>query len=404
MQDYKTIGFLTCGHVDDGKSTLIGRLLYDIGVVPEDQIAAARGKDGALDYSLFTDGLEDERRQGITIDVAYRYFRHDGRRYRIADTPGHLEYMRNMAVAALASDIAVILVDAVHGVRLQTVQYSKIARFFGVRQFLLAVNKMDAVDYSEARFNEIRGRYISEFCEDDKECTVTCVPVSALAGDNIAEKSSHTPWYAGPTILEYLQNAELHTHANQNLRLPIQHVIKDEKGKRWYLGTLHGKALRVGDHLVSVDSRQSVTVSGIYHSGKPVEEAQRRQAIAVNVLEDVDLTRGSVLSRVDNPGPLGESFYADILWLDKKYEDKPAFQGMMKTHHQEEQVQLDIKEAKGPLKTALVCLARPAAMDLYAENPYTGLFILIDSYTERAVGVGTVTRVIPVDYQGASAI
>lgn len=399
----KTINFLTAGHVDDGKSTLIGRLLYDIGVVPDDHIAAAKNADGVIDYSLFTDGLEDERRQGITIDVAYRYFRHDGCRYRIADTPGHLEYMRNMAVAAVASDVAVVLVDAIHGVRLQTVDYSKIARFFGVRQFLVAINKMDAVDYHQARFDEIRTAYMDAFADDERECEVQFIPVSALGGDNVATQSTHMPWYKGKTLLDYLRAAKTHTHSNVSLRLPIQTVVKDGD-TRWYLGTLHGETIHVGDRLVSSESGQYVTVAGICHSGKLVEQAQRRHAIAISIKEDVDITRGSVLCREDAAGLSTEGFYADIVWLDKKYEQKDMFEGTLKIHHAETQAQITLETSNSVLKPAFVNLARSLSVDTYDANPHTGLFILIDPYAERVVGVGTVNKVVPMEYVGSGAI
>ncbi|PCI57279.1 MAG: sulfate adenylyltransferase subunit CysN [Alphaproteobacteria bacterium] len=404
MKDYKTINFLTCGHVDDGKSTLIGRLLYDIDVVPDDHIEAARNEEGEIDYALFTDGLEDERRQGITIDVAHRYFRYEDCRYRIADTPGHLEYMRNMAVAAVTSDVAVILVDAIHGVRLQTVEYSKIAKFFGVRQFLVAINKMDAVDYSEAQYNKIKEHYLREFGAHSTDCDIEFVPVSALLGDNIVTKSDEMPWYKGKTIMEFLKKADQHTLTNDNFRLPIQHVIKDEEGTRWYGGTLHGKSLTVGDSLTSIETEQTATVTGIYHSGKSVEQADKRQAIAISLAEDIDLSRGAVLSKSDNPGCVAEAFHAEILWIDKKLEGKESFQGMMKMHHSEVQAQVAIEGENGVLKSGKVYLSQAIAMDPFDENPHTGLFILIDPYTERVAGVGTVGKLIPLHYQGASAI
>ncbi len=408
-KDLRTIQFLTCGHVDDGKSTLIGRLLHDIGVVPDDQIEAAKDDEGNIDYSLFTDGLEDERRQGITIDVAYRYFRHDGCRYRIADTPGHLEYMRNMAVAAVSSDVAVILVDGIHGVRLQTVQYSKIARFFGVKQFLVAINKMDAVEYSQERYHEIQKAYLDEFDDENSDCTVNFIPVSAIAGDNVATKSSNMNWYIGPTVLEYLQKAHRHTHTSESVRLPVQHVMKDEEGKRWYMGSLHGGSLKVGDKVVSVETDETVTVQGLVYSGERVEIVNRRQSVAVNVAEDIDLSRGSVLALADTKSEVGEAFYADILWLNKKYEEKDTFSGTVKLHHQEVQTQVTIKDDEtandnGPLKSGFVNLAKPVAMDVFETNPHTGLFILIDPYTELAVGVGTVNRVIPMQFAGNSSI
>ena len=401
--ELKTIKFLTAGHVDDGKSTLIGRLLYNINVVPDDHIKAAKDAQGNIDYSLFTDGLEDERRQGITIDVAYRYFRHNGCRYRIADTPGHLEYMRNMAVAAVDSDVALILVDAIHGVRLQTVDYSKIARFFGVRQFIVAINKMDAVEYSQTRYSEIRDAYMEAFKDDDTPCDVVFVPVSALVGDNVTQKSDNTSWYEGNPLLHYLQEAKNHTLSNFSLRLPIQTIVK-ENDKRWYLGTLHGDSLHIGNTLIAVDSGQKVTIDGLTVSGESVDVARRRDAVAVSIAEDVDISRGSVLSKIDDSAIATEGFYADILWLDKKYNQSDTFQGVMKIHHAEEQVQITLEESDHILKPAFVNVARSVCVDCYNDNPHTGLFLLIDAYSERVVGVGTVNKVVPMDYAGKHAI
>ncbi len=404
MKDYKTINFLTCGHVDDGKSTLIGRLLYDINVVPDDHIEAARDSDGNIDYALFTDGLEDERRQGITIDVAHRYFRYEDCRYRIADTPGHLEYMRNMAVAAVTSDVAVILVDAIHGVRLQTVEYSKIAKFFGVRHFLVAINKMDAVDYSETKYNKIKEDYLKEFGAHSTNCEIDFVPVSALLGDNIVTKGNNMPWYQGGTVMGSLKKAGQHKLTSKSFRLPIQHVIKDEEGTRWYAGTSHGKPLKVGDRLVSLETEQAVTVSGIYLSGKPVEVAYPNHAISISIKEDVDLSRGSVLAMEASETAVSDSFYADILWVSKKYEEKKTFQGMMKVHHGETQAQVTIKGEDGVLKSGFVHLSRAMPIDTFDDDPHTGLFILTDPYSERVAGVGTINKVIPLEYQGAMSI
>ncbi len=404
MCDLKTINFLTCGHVDDGKSTLIGRLLYDINVVPEDHIEAAKDKDGNVDYALFTDGLTDERKQGITIDVAHRYFRHDGVRYHIADTPGHLEYMRNMAVAAVESDIAMILVDGIHGVRLQTVEYSKIARFFGVKQFLVVINKMDAVDFSEEQYNKIKKDYLTAFNDTDDECSVDFVPASALLGDNVVHKSDHTPWYDGQTVLDYLKNAKRITPERKDVRFPVQHMEKDENGKRWYMGTLQGNGINVGDKLVTVDSEEIVTVTEIHHSGENVDHAAPKHAIAISVAEDVDLSRGTVLSEAGKPRILGEGFYADVLWIDKKYESKQSCQGILKMYHKEEQAQITIDGENGLLKSGLVYLSSPIAVDTFKDNPRTGLFILTDSHTQRAIAVGTVEKVIPPQYTGASSI
>lgn len=393
MRDFRTINFLTCGHVDDGKSTLIGRLLHDLNVIPDDQLAAATAADGKLDYALFTDGLADERRQGITIDVAHRYFRYQNCRYRIADTPGHLEYMRNMAVAAVESDIAVILVDAIHGVRLQTVEYSKIARFFGVRRFLIAVNKMDAVGFDEQRYQGVRDAYLQAFRDGEEDCRLQFVPVSALQGDNIVAKSSNMPWYRGATILEYLQKTE-RCHSNRDLRLPIQHMVRDASGARWYMGTLHGGELQTGDRLVLAETGEQITVVDIIHSGKRVATAQRRQAVAITVAEHIDLPRGAVLSRADTPTAVGDAFLADLLWLGKGMQTDKPFQGRIKIYHRETAAQVAVEGENGLLKAVRVSLSTPIALDNFRDNPRTGLFLLTDSYTHQVVGVGTVKRIL----------
>jgi len=411
MTDFKTVQFLTCGHVDDGKSTLIGRLLYNLNVIPDDQIAAAKDAEGHLDYSLFTDGLEDERKQGITIDVAYRYFRHEGVRYRIADTPGHLQYMRNMAVAAVSSDIALLLIDGIHGVRLQTVQYSKIARFFGVRYFIVAINKMDAVEYSQAQFDAIKKDYLEQFFDDvsaeDSQCKVEFIPVSALIGDNVTEKSNAMPWYKGATLLDYLRNTERINFQKKDtpLALPVQHVIKNGD-ERWYLGTLTGgqDKLKVGDPLICVDNQQNVTVKGLYYSHSPVDSVLSGQAIAVSLNEDIDLSRGSVLSKQGQGALSAESLHADILWLDQSYEDQEAVQGTIKLHHFETQAQITVHDKNTVLKDCFVQLGSHITMDVYEDNPQLGLFLLVDMYSERTIGVGAIKRIIPDQYKGASMI
>lgn len=395
LVDYKTIKFLTCGHVDDGKSTLIGRLLFDLGVVPEDQINLAKDRDGKIDYSLFTDGLEDERRQGITIDVAYRYFRHSDCRYRIADTPGHLEYMRNMAVAAIESDLAIVLVDAINGVRLQTIEYSKIAKFFGVRNFLIAINKMDAVNYSETNFQNIKKQYLEEFCQEDDNCNVVFVPVSAIEGCNIVENSPHTPWYDGPTIFSFLQNTERSLHSSTNLCIPVQHVVK-EGNNRWYLGSMLGGILNKNDKLISAKGHKIVTVQEIYQGAESVELVTGKRTVAIKIEENVDLTRGDVLTHQDNPNFIGTKFDADILWINKPSNLESAIspiilEGIIKLCHTEEQARVTIyDDSNDTLKKATIELGQPIAMDTYSNNPHMGLFILIDICTESIIMVGTI--------------
>jgi sulfate adenylyltransferase large subunit len=395
--DYKTIKFLTCGHVDDGKSTLIGRLLYDLDAVPSDQILSATDREGKIDYALFTDGLEDERRQGITIDVAYKYFRHADCRYRIADTPGHLEYMRNMAVAAVDSDLAIVLVDAINGVRLQTIEYSKIARFFGVRHFLIAVNKMDAVNYREEKFQEIKKQYLQDFYKEGDDCEIIFIPVSALEGCNIVENSSDTPWYNGPSVFTYLHNTDYSSlYEIKELCIPIQHVIKDNNHQRWYLGTLSGGTLRVHDRLVSAKGNKIISVEQIYHGDKSVQQSEGGQSVAIRIAEDVDISRGDVLTYPTNPHFVGTLFEADILWINKPSNIKTLnspeiIEGVIKLCHTEAQARITVDDNNpNTLKTAKIELGQPIALDLYVNNPRMGLFIIIDSCTESIIMVGTI--------------
>lgn len=399
--DLKTIKFLVCGHVDDGKSTLIGRLIYDLGVVPEDQIYAAKNKEGKIDYSMFTDGLEDERRQGITIDVAYRYFRHQGYSYCIADTPGHPQYMKNMAVAAVESNAAIILIDAIAGVRLTTIEYSKIAKFFGVKNFLVAINKMDVVGYDEKIFHQIRQHFLSEFDDQNNECDITFIPVSAIEGDNICYASEKTRWYSGLTIFDYLRNFQKTQSNTSKLFLPIQDVTKDDCGDRWYMGTLQGKSLKVGDTLVVGENRQKVSIIKIFHSGCAVDVVDPKSSIAIKIAENICISRGSVLEDPINPMMHVKNFDADILWVNNSDTEKSdqrltTVDGIMKLHHVEVQVKIridhDIDNAKRVLKNAHVILERPLPIDIYKNIPRAGLFLIIDPVTETIMIVGTVRK------------
>lgn len=384
-----TLHFLTCGHVDDGKSTLMGRLLHDVGVVPDDQIKGAM-VNGVLDYSRLTDGLEDERSQGITIDVAYRYFRHGGRNYRIADTPGHIQYIRNMAVAAANSDCALILVDASHGVREQTVRHSRIAAFFGIRDFVIVINKMDLVDYSETRAREIEADYRQQFGALDN-LRITFIPVSAIGGDNITRKSINTPWYKGPALLDYLAALAVPQEPQHGARFPIQYVTRITDETRGYLGMLTGGSLKIGDRVAIAGLSQTLPVTALYHSGKAVNDAQPGQAITLVTDEDVDLARGSVLSAREKPAAFVDSFSANLLWIDPVLAGRDAVQCLIKIHNREEQVEVQNIRTEGPITQANVLAASPLPLDPFTEHRATGLFLLIDQEAERVIGVGTAT-------------
>lgn len=388
----RDLRFLTCGHVDDGKSTLIGRLLFEIDAVPDDQLAGAM-VDGKVDYSRLTDGLEDERAQGITIDVAYRYFRYGGRHFRIADTPGHVQYTRNMAVAAVGSDVAMILVDAPHGVREQTIRHSRIAALLGVKHFVIAVNKMDLADYSQKTFEDIEAHYRKAMA-DVQGVGLTFIPVSAIVGDNVVAKSEHMPWYKGVTLIDYLSTKEVELPAQNGARLPVQSMVRlgEERG---YHGLLSGGSLNVGDVLSVARSNETVTIAELYHSGKAVAEVHAGQAITVVPVEDVDISRGAVLKPADQEMPVSDALLADVIWLDSSFADKETVQAIIKVHHREVQAEIEVTApadgGDNPVAKTKVFTATPLSIDAFADNQQTGLFLIIWPETEATIGVGIIT-------------
>lgn len=389
MTHRQTLHFLACGHVDDGKSTLMGRLLYDIGVIPTDQVEGAR-VDGAVDFSRLTDGLEEERAQGITIDVAYRYFRYQGRHYRITDTPGHVQYTRNMAVAAANSDCALVLVDAAHGVREQTVRHSCIAGFFGIRDFVVAVNKMDLADYAEVRFREIEAQYRAVFNAEPQGVRLTFIPVSGLRGDNVLTRSAAMPWYKGPSLMEYLAALEVEPPSVLGARLPIQSVIRigDTRG---YQGMLVDGAMKTGDQIGIAGSDATIRITALYHGGREVDEARPGQAVTLVTDAHADLSRGNVLYSLSAPVLCSDAFAARFLWLDPSYERQESVTGIIKIHHREEQAEVRVRRSDGLMLDAAIYTAASVPVDLYARHRRTGLFLMIDPETEHAIGAGTVT-------------
>lgn len=388
--DKPTVRFLACGHVDDGKSTLIGRLLYEIGAVPDDQIQAASAS-GKMDFARITDGLEDELSQGITIDVAYRYFRHAGRYYIMADTPGHMQYTRNMAVAASTVDYAITLIDSSHGVREQTIRHSRIVTFFGVRHIIVAISKMDLVGYSEEKFEEIKKDYLKALPEIDPS-HFTFIPVSALAGDNIADRSANMPWYSGPTVLDKLKSLDVPVKVPDEIRLPVQYMVKTPEGKRGYQGRLSGKELKVGDKLLAIDTSRTVDVTNIYHSGHEVQKAEHGQSITVVVAQEEDISRGTVLAGTTSNPTFTDAMNARILWMGDGYAGTTSWQGILKVHHHETEAQVIIDEnSSGILVDAEIETASQLAADLYKDNRHTGLFLLIEPETEKVAAVGAVT-------------
>ena len=314
--------FLTCGSVDDGKSTLIGHMLYDSKQLYADQEQALQldsrvgSADGQIDYSLLLDGLMSEREQGITIDVAYRYFKTEARSYIVADAPGHEEYTRNMAVAASFAQLAVILIDASKGVQIQTRRHARICYLMGIRDMVFAINKMDMVGYDRQRFKEIEST-IHEMTEPFPLNSLTIIPVSATAGDNITERSDRMPWYNGLSLLEYLDQIEIAPSTDSaEFTMPVQRVCRPNSSFRGFQGQIESGSVRVGDEIRSLPSGETATVTGILNGFDEVQEAVAGQPVTIQLGREIDISRGCVL--VKGKGhPISESFTATLLWMDE---------------------------------------------------------------------------------------
>lgn len=313
--------FITCGSVDDGKSTLIGHILYDAKLLYADQKKAlllesrVGSRGGAIDYSLLLDGLIAEREQGITIDVAYRYFTTDRRSFIVADTPGHEEYTRNMAVGASFAQLAVILVDAMQGVLVQTRRHARICALMGIRHFVFAVNKMDLVSYSQERYEEIR-KDILKLSEQLSLEDVQIIPVSATEGDNVTVLSEKMPWYQGVTLLEHLETVDVsETAQEQEFYMPVQRVCRPNHTFRGFQGQIESGSIRVGDSVTSLPSRETATVKSLLVSGTEKEGAEAGQAVTIQLDREVDVSRGCVLTNMENL-PIGRTIKATLLWMD----------------------------------------------------------------------------------------
>ncbi|HEY0918306.1 sulfate adenylyltransferase subunit CysN [Devosia sp.] len=404
--------FLTCGSVDDGKSTLIGRLLYDSRLILDDQLDALRkesrnrttGEEG-IDFSLLVDGLAAEREQGITIDVAYRFFATERRKFIVADTPGHEQYTRNMATGASNADLALLLVDARKGLLTQTRRHSFILSLIGVRHVVLVVNKIDLVGYDRAVFEAIENEY-RPFAASLGFASVQAIPVSALRGDNIVGASPHTPWYPGPALLPYLEQIEVaEDHAAGKLRFPVQWVNRAGHDFRGFAGTVASGVVRVGDALVVAASRQPASVSRIVTMDGDRAEAIAGEAVTLVLDREVDVARGDVLTRPGETPEVSNQFQARLVWM---HED-PAFHGRsylvkvgaqtvpgtltaikfrtnVNTLERTAATKLELNE----VGTVTLALDKPVAFDPYGDNPHTGSFILIDRISNATLGAGVI--------------
>ncbi|NMG16559.1 sulfate adenylyltransferase subunit CysN [Aromatoleum bremense] len=409
----RLLRFITCGSVDDGKSTLIGRLLFESKMLFEDQLAAVAadskkyGTQGeALDFALLVDGLAAEREQGITIDVAYRFFSTDKRKFIVADTPGHEQYTRNMVTGASTADAAVLMVDARKGVLTQTRRHSYLASLLGIRHIIVAINKMDLVDYSEKTFRRIVDDYRAFASQIGLE-DVTFIPMSAFRGDNITAPSDNMPWYHGTTLMDYLETVEIDEDRlqKQPFRLPVQWVNRPNLDFRGFAGTIAGGVIKPGERIRVQPSGRESTVARIVVQEGDLEQAVAGQSITLTLADEIDISRGDVISAASSPAGSADQFETTLVWMH----DEPLLPGrpyLLKigaktvtatVTHIKYQVNVNTMEhiaAKTLELNAIgVCnlnLDRPIAFDPYAENRDTGGFILIDRLGNNTVGAGLI--------------
>ncbi len=405
--------FITCGSVDDGKSTLIGRLLYDSKMIYEDQLAQLENESkvhgttgGKFDPALVTDGLRAEREQGITIDVAYRYFSTAKRKFIIADTPGHEQYTRNMATGASTADLAIILIDARHGVLTQTKRHSFIVSLLGIRHVVVTINKMDLVNYSQARFDEI--------CEDYKQFVsrldlpdLHFIPLAALHGENVVDPSPNMPWYRGNTLMNFLESVYIGSDRNlEDFRLPIQYVNRPNLDFRGFCGTIASGILRKGDEIMVLPSKRTSRVKRLVTQDGDLDEAFCPQSITVVLDDEVDCSRGDMIVRPGNVPKSSNQFDATIVWLNadallpgKSYLFKHTSQTIpgqidslryrvdVNTLHRSPAPDLQLNE----IGRCSITLSQSIYFDAYKRNRSTGAFIIIDRLTNATVGAGMIT-------------
>lgn len=405
--------FITCGSVDDGKSTLIGHILYDAKLIYADQEKALEldskvgSRSGDIDYSLLLDGLMAEREQGITIDVAYRYFTTDNRSFIVADTPGHEEYTRNMAVGASFADLAVILIDASQGVLVQTRRHARICKLMGIRHFVFAVNKMDLVKYSESRFNEIV-KQIEELKNELLLDDIYIIPLSATEGDNVTVKSENIPWYNGVPLLQYLETVDVDSsEEEEGFYLPVQRVCRPDHTFRGFQGQIESGSISVGDEIVTLPSNEKAHVKQILMTDKDAKTAFKGQPVTITLDKEVDVSRGCVITKDANLASYQE-LTASILWMDdeqltagKDYLVKlgtKTISGIVS----EIKYAVDVNTGehipadsltKNGIAVCTILLAEPIAVDLFSKHKTLGELILIDRVSNMTSACGVVDSV-----------
>ena len=409
-QGKELLRFVAVGSVDDGKSTLIGRLLHDTSGVYEDQLEAvkrASNMEGAeIDFSLITDGLKAEREQGITIDVAYRYFSTDDRKYIIADTPGHVQYTRNMVTGASTANVAIILIDARLGVLEQSRRHGFIASLLGIPHLLVAVNKMDLRDYDKQVFDDIRSEF-SAFAKDMRFRDVAFIPISALRGENVVDRGDEAmPWYDGPTVLDYLEQVPVEHDINlEDFRYPVQYVLRPNLDYRGFAGQIASGRIKVGDDIVVLPSGKSSRVKAIDTYDGPVDQAHAPLSVTIRLEDEVDVSRGDMLVRPNNLPRVDRSINAHVVWMNETPLDVDKTY-LLKHTTRSGRVQIDDVQARIDLHTLedepadtlylndigklrLTC-HRALYFDAYEKNRGTGAFILVDSLSNATVAAGMI--------------
>lgn len=415
--------FLTCGSVDDGKSTLIGRMLYDSKMIFDDQLSAAEseskkyGTTGEkIDMALLVDGLQSEREQGITIDVAYRFFATENRKFIIADTPGHEQYTRNMVTGASTADVAIILIDARKGILTQTRRHSFIVSLLGIEHVVVAINKMDLVDFSEETYNEIKSTY-SELAKELGIKNTYYIPLSALDGDNVVDKSTKTPWFDGKPLLELLDTMDISKEIKaESLRFPVQYVNRPNLDFRGFCGTIAAGSVKIGDDITVLPSGKTTKVKSIINGGDiseanrsaTTEEAYSPMAVTLTTEDEVDISRGDMIVHTNSLPRVSNSLKVMLVWMDEKpmtigrsYNIKRAtsvisgsfehinYKIDVNTYERTQVSQLELND----IASCKMLLTRPIAADAYKENKLTGSFIVVDRITNNTVGAGMIVGV-----------
>jgi sulfate adenylyltransferase large subunit len=420
-QQKDLLRFTTAGSVDDGKSTLIGRLLYDSRSVYEDQVKAVTrshaGNAASIDFAQLTDGLRAEREQGITIDVAYRFFATAKRKFIIADTPGHEQYTRNMVTGASTADLAIVLVDARKGILTQSRRHAFISSLLGIRRVVAAINKMDLVDFSEEVFAQHQ-RDMSALAERLEIPELLCIPISALEGDNVVTRSERTPWYFGPTLLEHLESVSVvDQFQHAPFRLPVQRVIRPNQDFRGFAGQIAAGTVKAGDAIVALPSGRTSRVKSIHTFDGELQTAFAPQSITLTLEDEVDISRGDMIAHRENAPVSTASFESSLVWLhadpfsaEKTYLLKHTSQTVkahLRVFHRLDIEILNTYAAHSlhlnEMGEVSVRTSRPLMVDAYRNNRITGSFILIDPTNNATVGAGMVRRIVADHHNGTSA-